>query len=178
MGDLRLFLCCSLLPVGAGTASLHELNANQAVIAPAPVTAAAAPAKGDGHITTVKRAADGLFYVTLRVNDRPVRFMVDTGASVVVLSRDDARLAGLSEKAGSGAVRMRTAGGGMDAARVRIPRIADAKTVYHDIDAVVADGDMPVSLLGQSLLSRLGSVSFQGDRLTIAHEPDDATALT
>lgn len=178
MDDFRIFLCCSLLPVGAGMASLHGLSANQATAAPAPVIAATATPMAPGAAsTTVRRAEDGLFYVTLRVNDRPIRFMVDTGASLVVLARRDAQAAGLANMADGASVRMRTASGGMDVARVRIPTIADTTTVYHDIDAVIANDEMPASLLGQSLLSRLGSISFQGDLMTIAHEPDATAPL-
>lgn len=168
MGDLRILLCCTLLPVGAGTASLHGLSMDQATAAPAPIALAAT--------TVVPRAADGLFYVTLQVNEKPVRFMVDTGASMVVLSRSDARKAGISTRDES-PVLLRTASGSVNASKVSIRRIAHAHQTYHQIESVVSDNELPVSLLGQSLLSRLGTVSFNGDSMTIASDAEKTAPL-
>lgn len=174
MGDLRILLCCTLLPVGAGTASLHGLSIDQATAAPAPI--ALATTTTVAATTIVPRAADGLFYVTLQVNEKPVRFMVDTGASMVVLSRSDARKAGISTRDES-PVLLRTASGSVNASKVSVRRIAHAHQTYHQIESVVSDNELPVSLLGQSLLSRLGTVSFNGDSMTITSDAEKTAPL-
>ena len=51
---------------------------------------------GNGYAdAAIARSADGHFYADLMVNGAPVHFLVDTGASVVALTRDDAQKVGL-----------------------------------------------------------------------------------
>ncbi|GGB24307.1 aspartyl protease [Sphingomonas metalli] len=117
---------------------------------------------------TLKRASDGLFYVTAHVNDAPVRFVVDTGANVVVLTKADARAAGIDAPAQTARVALRTAGGRR---AMRWASIRNLKIGGHSVpntDAVVTAGDGPPhSLLGQSALSRFESVTLRGDQLEL-----------
>lgn len=113
------------------------------------------------------RAADGLFYVDALVNGAPVRFLVDTGASTIVLTRADARRAGvISPTIVFGDV-ADTAAGRTPIARVRLARMTVGPSVGHDVPAAVAGEGLGVSLLGQSWLTRLDSVTIEGDRMIL-----------
>jgi len=126
---------------------------------------AAPPQAGNGYARReIARAADGHFYVEAQVNGASVRFLVDTGASVVALTSADARRAGIalpSERASA-----RGAGGVVEVIPVTIDRVAIGPLEARDVRAAVAD-QLQVSLLGQSYLERVGSVEISGDRMVL-----------
>ncbi|MGD9865426.1 MAG: TIGR02281 family clan AA aspartic protease [Pseudodonghicola sp.] len=115
----------------------------------------------------VPRAPDGHFYLTLLVNDAPVQFLVDTGASGVVLRAQDARRAGidLADLAYSG--RATTANGMVRTAPVRIDRIALGPVEDRNVRAFVNEGEMDQSLLGMSYLQRWGRIEIAGGDLVL-----------
>lgn len=138
----------------------------QAARAPLSSSIAATAPSAAAEIVRLARARDGMFYLTLDVNGEPVRFLVDTGASVVVFREADAVRAGVTADRGQ-IDSMRTAGG----QQVIRWGSADRMTLTHrdfgPIDVAIADTGMPTSLLGQNFLSRLGSVTIQGDTMTV-----------
>jgi aspartyl protease family protein len=136
--------------------------------ATAPATASPVDLAAGGRSLTLAKAADGLFYVTAHVNDVPVRFVVDTGANVVVLTGADARAIGLKPAARTGRQTLRTAGGRRAMRWASIDRLKIAGQTVENTEAVViaADGP-PHSLLGQSALARFESVTLRGDRLEL-----------
>lgn len=130
--------------------------------ATAPARAAKAPAN------TLVFAADakGHFFVDAAVNGAPVRFLVDTGASMVALTPADARAAGFV--AGSGdMLTIGTAHGVATAAQTRLRSLRLDQLELNDVPAVVMDESLPVSLLGTSFLSRLESYRIGNGILTI-----------
>ena len=130
-----------------------------------PAMPAPPPQAGNGYARReILRAADGHFYVDAQVNGASVRFIVDTGASVVALTGADARRAGIalpSERATA-----RGAGGEIEVIPVTIDRLAIGPLEARAVRAAVAD-QLPVSLLGQSYLERIGSVEIRGDRMVL-----------
>lgn len=152
--------------------------ANTALIGPLPELdrADARPGRGDPR-RKVRRAADGLFYVTARVNGTPVRFLVDTGANMVVLTRDDATRVGLPPMSANGGMgeTMETAAGAAQIDRVTLAHVDVAGRKVRNVDAAVASGELKISLLGQNLLSRLGPVMLDGTTLVI-NAPTNAPA--
>lgn len=114
--------------------------------------------------TVIEQAPDGLFYLQAEVNGTPIDFVVDSGASVVVLNARDAARAGVIS---IGHVDVNTAGGAASMRRARIDRVVLAGQTLSSIDAAVVDRDLDVSLLGQSALSQLGSVTFRKTRLEL-----------
>lgn len=113
-----------------------------------------------------RSASDGLFYVTAMVNGKPVRFVVDTGASVVILTQSDAARAGVVSGTDR-AIDVETAGGSSAMHSVSLGRVDIAGQSLTDVDAAVMSSDLPVSLLGQSVLSQMRSVRLSGNRLQL-----------
>jgi aspartyl protease family protein len=112
----------------------------------------------------LQRGPDGHFYADAQVNGVTIRFMIDTGASVVVLTAQDAQRAGIqlpSERAMAMGV-----GGPIEVTPVTLDRVAIGGIEARGIQGAVAE-ELPVSLLGQSYLQRVGSVEIRGDRMVL-----------
>lgn len=115
----------------------------------------------------VRRSADGLFYVNAIVNGAPVRFLVDTGATVIVLTPEDARRAGVSVESSDFSASAETANGRTSMARVTLDEIVVGATRTRALGAAVVQGNLPVSLLGQNWLAQLSSITISGDRMLL-----------
>lgn len=102
----------------------------------------------------VPRSADGHYYLTLDVNGTPVNFVVDTGASDVVLSQKDAAATGLPMDELVYLGRALTANGEVRTAPIRLESMALGSIVDRNVPAVVNEGDLDRSLLGMSYLQR------------------------
>ncbi len=112
----------------------------------------------------IVRAADGHFYLDAQVNGAQVHFLVDTGASMVALSTADAQRAGIALP--SERLTAQGAGGAVEIMPVTIERIAVGPLEARGVDGAIAP-QLPVSLLGQSFLSRIGTVEIHDDRMTL-----------
>lgn len=122
---------------------------------------------GEGAIA-LSRAANGHFYARAEVNGAPVRFLVDTGASNVVLTRADAARAGLEPDRLSYTIPASTANGTVMGAPVRLERLQLGGVAHRDVPALVNGGEMRTSLLGMSYLSRFRRLNVEGDTLLLA----------
>lgn len=116
---------------------------------------------------TVPRAPDGHYYLTLEVNGTPTRFVVDTGASQVVLTREAAERAGIdtSELAYFG--RAMTANGEVATAPVRLESLGAGPLREEGFRAWVNSGEMPESLLGMTYLNRFERIEITGGELVL-----------
>lgn len=133
---------------------------------PAPAPPAAAAPAGNGYASAeLRRAPDGHFYADAQVNGARVRFLIDTGASLVALTPDDARRAGVTPGSERGVAM--AAGGPVETAPVTIDRLAVGPLAAERVRAAVVSEGLPVSLLGQSFLARVGTVEIQGDRMVL-----------
>ena len=117
--------------------------------------------------TVLEREANGHFFVTATVNGQPVRFLVDTGASSVVLTSKDARHVGLDFDPGDFRVIGRGASGHVRGTLIKLDHVQIDQKRIENVSAAIAAEGLDVSLLGQSYLSRIGSVSIAGDRMTL-----------
>lgn len=121
---------------------------------------------GEGSIT-VPRDTGGHFLATLQVQGVPIEFIVDTGATDVVLSREDARRLGLEPEHLVYSGRARTANGVVRTARITLEEVSFGGFTDGDVRAWVNEGDLDLSLLGMSYLERFERVEIARDRLTL-----------
>ncbi|WP_421836683.1 retropepsin-like aspartic protease family protein [Novosphingobium sp.] len=144
-----------------------ELHAKPAHVSPWSKDAPAPKRGGPAEMVEIARDGQGQFHLNVDVGGESVRFLVDTGADVVALTEDDADRLGLRPDPSEYRPMLQTASGTGMAAPVEIERLTIGGHDLTGIEAVVVP-DLPVSLLGQSVLRRLGSVTLKGDRLLIA----------
>ncbi|HTX49607.1 MAG TPA: TIGR02281 family clan AA aspartic protease [Caulobacteraceae bacterium] len=118
------------------------------------------------HALTLTASDDGHFYVTGQVNGAPVRFVVDTGASGIVLSPDDARRAGVDLASLKFNAPAETANGVGYGAAYTAPSLTVGPLRLTDVPVDVNQAPMSSSLLGMSFLKRLDSFEVHGDQMT------------
>lgn len=121
----------------------------------------------DGRQITVPMSADGHFYLSLDLNGVPVRFVVDTGATEMVLSAQDAARIGLDPATLVYSGRAMTANGMVQTAPVRLETVALGPVVDEGVRAVVNQGELRESLLGMSYLSRFSRLEIANGRLVL-----------
>tara|TARA_R110002110_G_scaffold30377_7_gene107667 strand:+ start:2377 stop:2958 length:582 start_codon:yes stop_codon:yes gene_type:complete len=115
----------------------------------------------------VPRARDGHYYLTVGINDTPVRFVVDTGASEMVLTQSDALRAGLDPDTLNYLGRANTANGEVRTAFVRLDAVTLGNTTDRNVGAVVNQVDMKQSLLGMGYLERWGRIEIADGELIL-----------
>ena len=118
-----------------------------------------------GATVRLTKNTDGLFYVSALVNKHPVRFLVDTGANLVVLTPEDARDVGLAPRNGAASDNIDTAAGPSAIRRVTLENVAVAGHQVRNLDAAVMGSGLKVSLLGQNMLAKLGPITFLGNAM-------------
>jgi aspartyl protease family protein len=121
----------------------------------------------DGAQIVVPMQPDGHFYLTLEVNGTPVRFVVDTGATEIVLSAEDAARIGLKPEGLVFSGRAFTANGMVETAPVRLETVALGGVVDQGLRAVVNSGDLGESLLGMSYLRRFDRIEISGGQMVL-----------
>lgn len=122
-------------------------------------TALAAPA--------ILRAEDGHYWADASIEGRQMRMLVDTGASLVTLSRKDARRLGVLPSDSEFTQTLITAAGPVKAAPVVLRNISIAGVQMRNVDAVVIDRDLPAPLLGMSFLGRLSAFEARPDGIVL-----------
>ena len=120
---------------------------------------------GDGLI--VQRNRDGHFWLRASFNGVPLLLMVDTGASNIVLSPQDAKRIGLRTNQLDFSGRADTANGSVSFARATITSVGVGDQTFFDVPVTVNGAEMQGSLLGMTLLDRFASVEFRGNTLIL-----------
>ncbi len=121
----------------------------------------------ENGIIEVPRAPDGHFYLTLKLDGTPVRFMVDTGASDIVLTRRDARRIGLAPESLAYPGRASTANGTVRTAYARVDSMSLGGITDQGVQVAINEGEMQDSLLGMSYLRRFRQIELLGNRLRL-----------
>lgn len=119
-----------------------------------------------GDETVIQRGATGQFHLTARVEGQEADFLVDTGADVVALTVGEAERIGLAIDPGSFRPITETASGTGNGTLVRLASFEVAGAELRNVDAIVLEG-LSTNLLGQNVLSQLGSVNLEGNRMVI-----------
>ena len=123
---------------------------------------------GGGRVVELRAGSYGHFHATAEINGRPVGVLVDTGASMVALTYEDARAAGLFVRDSDFTHRVSTANGMARVAPVTIDRVSIGDITVRDVPgAVMEAGKLGTTLLGMSFLSRLQRVDMRSGMLVL-----------
>jgi aspartyl protease family protein len=144
----------------------------QAQMAVAASAAAASPNGGaTGAVTAVGKSPDGHFWAEAHMDandgNRGVRVMVDTGASLVSLTRADAETLGVHVGEGDFSGSIITASGRVRAAPVVLKSVSIGGVRVERVEALVIERGLPHSLLGMSYLGRLSAFTATPTALTL-----------
>lgn len=121
----------------------------------------------DGARIEVPRGRDGHFHLSLDVNGVPVDFLVDTGATDIVLTMEDAGRIGLAPEDLAFLGSARTANGSVRTAFTTVDDIALGPVRFDRVRVAVNEGEMDTSLLGMSFLSRFERLEITADGLAL-----------
>lgn len=134
----------------------------------ASVQGASAPDASFSDSVEVSRDDGGHFRVEGRIDGRALDFVVDTGATVIALTADDAAQLGIHPAAGEYTVLMRTANGVIRAAPTTLGMVEIGNIMMHDVGAVVMpQGALSENLLGMSFLSRLRHFDYSDGKMVL-----------
>lgn len=121
---------------------------------------------GDGSDKIIMTAdGQGHFFTTGTINGTSVRFLVDTGASMISLGATDARRIGLDFNRGQKAL-SNTANGQVVVSKIQLDTVRIAGVTLHNVDAVIHQNEMPIALLGMSFLNRM-EMQRDGSTMTL-----------
>ena len=121
----------------------------------------------DANTIAVPRGFDGHYRLTLDINDTPVSFIVDTGASQVVLSQRDAARIGLDPANLTYSGNASTANGVVRTAPVILNEVALEGIIDRGVQAVVNGGEMDTSLLGMTYLGFYDRIEITNGELVL-----------
>ena len=119
----------------------------------APAQMGAAPAAAQGRQIVLSAGPGGHFVAGGSINGRAARFMVDTGATMVAIGRDDAERLGLDLRSARAAV-TETANGPVTVRLLTLSALRVGEVELNHVDAIVLPASMPYVLLGNSWLGR------------------------
>lgn len=149
-----------------GTFSHESRPIERRLFSPNSARVVASPAVVSGQGITLDRAADGHFYADAQVNGTSVHFMVDTGATGVALSAEDARRVGLPFFSSEFTAVGRGASGEVRGKIVTLDRVTLGGKSVEQVGGAILEGS-EMSLLGQSFLSQMGTIEISHDRMVI-----------
>jgi aspartyl protease family protein len=119
-----------------------------------------------GSIVEIEAKDNGHFNAEADLNGRPIDVMIDTGATMVALSYEDAERAGILLNDTDFTRAVSTANGVARVAPVTLDRVSIGNITVRDVPAAVAErGRLKTSLLGMSFLSRLSRFDMRSGRL-------------
>jgi len=125
----------------------------------------AQPTVLEGGKIALARAGDQHFYASLKINGQDVVFLVDTGATDMVLSTKDATNVGIDVTGLRYLGFAHTANGEVKTARIKLDMVEFAGTTDRNVTAWVNDGEMETSLLGMAYLRRFNSIEITGNTM-------------
>ena len=150
-------------PAAAETAAPATLNAANVSVEDTGTCTTPLPAKA----AVLRRKDDSHYWGLADVDGYPVNFMVDTGASVVVLTFDEAKRMRLEPETLDYKWNISTAGGKTKGASVLLDSIRFGSVEIENVEAMVLRDDLQQNLLGMSFLEQLYSYEFRGKQLII-----------
>jgi aspartyl protease family protein len=146
-------------------AAAHASSDNQFIVDRSFRSTQAGSETADGSIE-IDRSANGHFYADVLINGASITALVDTGASGIALSREDARKAGIALSIGMPDVIGQGADGDVRGEFVKLNSVALGGKTVENMDAMVLNSGEQ-SLLGQDFLSKFESVEISGDTMVL-----------
>lgn len=131
----------------------NDVNPRQAII--------------DSSTVAVPRGNDGHYHLTLEINNVPIAFVIDTGASQVVLTEQDAALIGIDPASLTYSSFANTANGVVSTAPVTLDEVVLGDITDRSVPAVVNGGEMDVSLLGMTYLGLYNRIEISNGQLVL-----------
>ena len=122
---------------------------------------------GDDQTITFRRGGDGHFYARLSVNGEDMPFLIDTGATDLVLTRKAAAAVGFDVGRLAFTQQAKTANGVVSGAPVVLDSVTLGPFTDRNVRAIVNGGDLHTPLLGMNYLDRFRSFRIEGDRLIL-----------
>ena len=117
---------------------------------------------------TIDSGRDGHFNVEARIDGRPIDFLIDTGASLVILRESDAARVGIRPYPSDYTATVSTANGQVKAARATLSRVEVGGILIRDVPALVLpDKLLGKNLLGMAFMSKLKRYEVAGGRLVL-----------
>ncbi len=167
------FTGAAFVPGGAIDSAMEP---HQEVASSAGFAAAAPPPSADGAAgyaawvagsIALPRAADGHFYAEATVDGTLLRFLVDTGASMVALTGDDARTLGLTWSEADIRTVAQGASGPVEGLVVQLDSIRIGGHEARGVEAMIIPQGLGISLLGQNFLGTVRPVRITGDEMVL-----------
>jgi aspartyl protease family protein len=181
LGDKALLIidgAPKTLAVGASAQGVRLLSVNDAgavvevggkrvnlAIGAAQVNLGGSPSEGGGTRIVLSAGHGGHFLTDGSINGKVTRFMVDTGATTVAMSRAEAEKLGVDWRKGQRGY-SNTAGGVVETSRVQLASVRVGDVTIYNVEASVVPASMPFVLLGNSYLSRF-QMRRENDLLTL-----------
>ena len=121
--------------------------------------------EGGGKQIVLTAQSGGHFHANGAINGQSVRFMVDTGATMVAMDKYEAERLGLDYKNGRRGI-TRTANGDTTVYATKLASVRIGDVLVYNVDAVVSPAPMPYILLGNSFLTRF-QMKRENDVMTL-----------
>jgi aspartyl protease family protein len=151
-----------LVGIGDGNATIDNNGKHETIAIGGYVNRA--PSTGNAKVT-LQANGQGHFIAQGQINGGTLRMLVDTGATAIALSSDDAKRLGIDYRKGrSGYVN--TANGVAPVYMVKLDAVKIGDIELHQVDAMVHEGGLPIVLLGMSFLNRV-EMRREGDQMTL-----------
>jgi aspartyl protease family protein len=173
MFRIAIFFAGLVVALGylAPSLTARFLDGPRAATSATPSANAAKPVRaesyGGGHVRIPADRA-GHYATEVQINGRHFNTLVDTGASLVVLRYEDARMLGLVHGSDKFGISVQTANGAAKAMRIKLDNVRLGSISFDDIDALVMEqGLLNTNLLGMSFLRRLSRYEVRGDTLVL-----------
>jgi aspartyl protease family protein len=162
-----LLVSASYVAISVAKSQLPAQSPTRPAAEPAAASVPQISSNAPGSVV-LKADPRGHFNADLQVNGGRVAMMVDTGASIIALTHEDARRAGLYPNPADFRIPINTANGSIGAAPVRLREVRLDRILVRDVDAVVLPpGKLKTSLLGMSFLQRLSGFNVANNTLVL-----------
>ena len=120
-----------------------------------------------GDTLRIRQSADGHFWVDAKVNELPVRFLIDSGATTTAMTLRIARRANVDISDSAFPVVLATANGSVEAQRGMVRSLEIGPMVARDLPVVVAEEFGESNVIGMNFLSKLRSWRVEGDEMVL-----------